>query len=103
MDTSSSTPARSLTSQTISVPSSAVRLTWSKFSPWLHRRARLVAMLSVAAIALTTAWLWFGAEAVRPLLYVLPCAAMMAVCMRGHGASSSAVPGDTPPNANTPT
>jgi hypothetical protein len=46
--------------------------------------------LTVSAIALAAAWLWFGTEAVRPLLYVLPCAAMMAVCMKGHGTSGAA-------------
>jgi hypothetical protein len=57
---------------------------------------RLLVALTVLAIALAAAWLWFGAGAVRPLLYVLPCAAMMAVCMKGHRAS-----GDAPPNTGS--
>ena len=67
---------------------------WGRLSSWLRRHARLLMAMTVAAIALAAAWLWFGAEAVRPLLYVLPCAAMMAVCMKGHG-NSSAAPSNT--------
>jgi hypothetical protein len=63
-------------------------------SVWLRSRTRLLAVLALSAIALAAAWLWLGAEAVRPLLYVLPCAAMMAVCMKGHG-NSGAIPSNT--------
>ncbi len=92
MDTSSLTQARDLTSPAIGIPSSpAVRsAAWSQLSLWLRSRTRLLVALTVSAIALAVAWLWFGAEAVRPLLYVLPCAAMMAVCMKGHGPSGAA-------------
>jgi hypothetical protein len=100
MDTSSLTQARDLTSQAIKTPSSpAVRsAAWGQFSLWLRSRTRLLMALTVLAFALAAAWLWFGAEAARPLLYVLPCAAMMAVCMKGHRAS-----GDTPSNTSTST
>ena len=92
MDTSSLTQAQDLTSQAIEVPSSpAVRsAAWGQLSLWLRSRTRLLIALTVSAIALAAAWLWFGTEAVRPLLYVLPCAAMMAVCMKGHGSSGTA-------------
>jgi hypothetical protein len=100
MDTSSLTQARDLTSQAIGAPSSpAVRsAAWGQLSSWLRSRTRLLVTLTVSAIALAAAWLWFGAEAVRPLLYVLPCAAMMAVCMKGHGTS-----GNAPPDTGTST
>jgi hypothetical protein len=92
MDTSSLTQTRDLTSPTIGLPSSpAVRAAaWDQLSLWLRRRRWLLVALTVAALALAAAWLWFGAEAVRPLLYLLPCAAMMAVCMKGHGTSGAA-------------
>ena len=86
MDTSSLMDARRAT-----IASSAVRTTArAQLSAWLRSRTRLLAALSVSALALTAAWLWFGAEAVRPLLYLLPCAAMMTVCMKGHGTSDAA-------------
>ena len=40
----------------------------------------------------------FGTAAVFPLLYTLPCAAMMAMCMRGHGGSDT---GSAKPNSGT--
>jgi hypothetical protein len=100
MNTSSLTQVRDLTSPAITPPSSpAVRAAaWGQWSLWLRRRPRLPVVLTVSAITLAAAWLWFGAEAVRPLLYVLPCAAMMAVCMKGHGTS-----GNAPPDTGTST
>ena len=91
MDTSSLTQARDLTSPAVGASSSAVRsAAWGQLILWLHSRTRLLVALAVSAIALAAAWWWFGAEAVRPLLYLLPCAAMMAVCMKGHGTSDAA-------------
>lgn len=40
-------------------------------------------LLAVAALALGSAVLGFAA--ILPLLYILPCAVMMAMCMKGHG------------------
>jgi hypothetical protein len=91
MDTSSLTQARDLAPPAIKAPSPpAVPSTaWGQLSLWLRSRTRLLMALTVSAVPLAAAWLWFGTEAVRPLLYVLPCAAMMAVCMKGHGTSSA--------------
>ena len=40
-------------------------------------------LLAVAALWLGSAMLGFAA--ILPLLFLLPCAVMMAMCMRGHG------------------
>jgi hypothetical protein len=55
----------------------------------------LLVTAALGMIALFTGWKWFGASAALPLLYILPCAVMMAMCMRGHGASGSS---STTPN-----
>ena len=89
MDTPNLTKAGDLTSPAI--PSSPAVRTAARgqLSLWLRSRTRLLMALTVSVMALAAAWLWFGVEAVRPLLYVLPCAAMMAVCMKGHGTDTT--------------
>jgi hypothetical protein len=62
------------------------------FSPLRGRKALLLAAAALALIAVYAGWRWFGTVAMLPLLTILPCAAMMVMCMRGHGGS-----------ANTPT
>jgi hypothetical protein len=59
------------------------------------RRGLLLATGALAIIAFFAGWRWFGTVAILPLLYILPCAAMMAMCMRGQGAS-----GNTPTTPN---
>jgi hypothetical protein len=61
-------------------------------------RPRLVLALALAATF--AAWAWFGTAAILPLLYVLPCAAMMAMCMAGHGTKQhpTAAPMTNDPN-----
>ena len=49
------------------------------------RNGVLIVAAVLGAVGLLTAWRWFGTTAVLPLLYILPCAAMMLLCMRGHG------------------
>jgi hypothetical protein len=49
-------------------------------------------------IAFFAGWRWFGTAAVLPLLYILPCVAMMAMCMRGRGGLGNA---PTAPNDST--
>lgn len=44
------------------------------------------ALLAVAALAFGSAWL--GLAALLPLLYILPCLVMVAMCMRMHGKSN---------------
>ncbi len=57
------------------------------------RNGVLIVAAVLGAIGLVTAWSWLGTTAVLPLLYVLPCMAMMLLCMRSNGGS-----GNTPTN-----
>ncbi len=43
----------------------------------------------VAGLGIFAGWISLGAAAVLPLLYSLPCAAMMVMCMKGHGTSTT--------------
>jgi hypothetical protein len=43
----------------------------------------------VAGLGIFAGSIWLGAAALLPLLYSLPCAAMMAMCMKGHGTSTA--------------
>jgi hypothetical protein len=58
-------------------------------SSWLVRRRGLVIAVAMvaAAAALALGQRWVAVADLVPLLYVLPCAAMMFVCMKGmsHG------------------
>ena len=54
------------------------------------RNGLLLIAASLGIVGLITAWTWFGTAAVLPVLYILPCAAMVAMCMRGHGGSGNA-------------
>ena len=51
------------------------------------RRGLYALALIAAAAGLVLGGAWWGFAAILPLLYVLPCAAMMAMCMKGHGGS----------------
>lgn len=62
------------------------------------RKGVLLVTAALGIIGLIAGWRWFGATAMLPLLYTLPCAAMMAMCMRGHGGSGNA---PTKPNGST--
>jgi hypothetical protein len=66
-------------------------------------RPRLILMLILAAAGLAAGWAWFGTAAILPLLYTLPCAAMMAICMKGHGSSSTSTgqPGNAAGTSDT--
>ena len=73
-------------------------------SGWHDRRRGLViagaATAGVAALALSQHWL--AAADLLPLLYVLPCAAMMLMCMKGSGngrqaTAATAAPPNEPP------
>ena len=44
----------------------------------------IIAAVAGTAIALALGQNWLAAADLLPLLYVLPCAAMMFACMRGH-------------------
>jgi hypothetical protein len=72
--------------------SDSVRRRYGALAYLSGRRGALLAAAALGIIGILAGWTWLGTAAVLPLLYTLPCAAMMAVCMRGHGGS-----------ANTPT
>ncbi|WP_431269243.1 hypothetical protein [Dankookia sp. P2] len=67
---------------------SRVSAIWANAPAFLRGRSGLLALAAaLAATGLLAGWAWLGAAAVLPLLYTLPCAAMMAMCMKGHGGS----------------
>lgn len=76
---------------------------WASAPAFLRGRSGLLVLAAaLAATGLLAGWAWLGAAAVLPLLYTLPCAAMMAMCMKGHGGSdgnAAAKPG-IPANPN---
>ena len=77
---------------------------------WLSGRRGLVvaavAVTSAAALALDQHWL--AVADLVPLLFVMPCAAMMFMCMKGHhgpqtNAAPAPMPGGTPGITDTRT
>lgn len=80
---------------------------WTATRHYLRdRRGLFVALAFVLAVAgLALGGAWWGFAAVLPLLYVLPCAAMLAMCMKGHGGSeqnTAAKPDSASPFAGGP-
>jgi hypothetical protein len=64
---------------------------------YLNRSGSLLIVAAVlGATGVLAAWQWFGAAALVPLIYTLPCAAMMMMCMREHGGMANA-----PTNSNS--
>ena len=59
---------------------------------WLRGRTGmlLLAALVMGGAAFGLGWAWLGFAAVLPLLYVLPCLAMFAMCMKGMGSNRGA-------------
>ncbi|SDR61788.1 hypothetical protein SAMN05444161_0137 [Rhizobiales bacterium GAS191] len=73
---------------------------------WLSRRRGPVAVgaLTAAAVALALSQHWVAIADLVPLAYVLPCAAMMFMCMRGGmSQGQQAGLGQVPAHADTPT
>jgi hypothetical protein len=64
---------------------------------YLRRDRGLLLAAALATIGLLAGWRWLGAAALLPLLYVLPCAVVMVICMRGHRGSGHA---PTQPDSN---
>jgi hypothetical protein len=62
---------------------------WEGVRAVLRGRRGLFLGALVAGLGIFAGWLWLGAAAVLPLLYSLPCAAMMLMCMKGHGTSTT--------------
>lgn len=53
---------------------------------WLgSRQGKITAGVVLAVPAAALGWSWLGSEAMLPLLYTLPCAAMMFFCVKGMG------------------
>jgi hypothetical protein len=66
-----------------------VRQRYGAFVYLRGRRGLLLVAAALGIIGILAGWTWLGTAAVLPLLYILPCAAMMAMCMRGHGGSAN--------------
>ncbi|MBN9563495.1 MAG: DUF2933 domain-containing protein [Alphaproteobacteria bacterium] len=64
-------------------------------SGWLAKRRGLIiaGLFIVAAAAFAVSQNWIAFATLLPLLFVLPCAAMMVMCMKGMGNGQQ-------PNAN---
>jgi uncharacterized membrane protein YfcA len=64
---------------------------------WLSQRRGLIlgGGAVVAAVALALGQHWLTIAALAPLLYLLPCALMMYMCMKGHGHHVEAPPAPT--------
>ena len=71
---------------------------------WLSGRRGLiiVAMVIAASVALTVGQHWLAIADLVPLLFVLPCAVMMFMCMKGmnHGPQTDTAQ-DTSPKERT--
>lgn len=62
---------------------------WASAPAFLRGRSGLLVLaVALVVLGLLAGWTWLGTAAVLPLLYILPCAAMMAMCMKGHGGAS---------------
>ena len=62
----------------------------------LRRRGLVIAAALAAGVVVVAVWQhWLTLAELTPLLFALPCAVMMFMCMRGmnHGQSSDAAPG----------
>ena len=64
------------------------------------RRGLWVFALALAGAGLFLGGAWWGFAAVLPLLYILPCAAMMAMCTKGHGGSGQNTDAKPDPASN---
>jgi hypothetical protein len=65
-----------------------------------HLRARrgLYALIAVAGGGIALGGAWWGFAAVLPLLWFLPCAAMLAMCIKGHGTTGTIASPDSASN-----
>jgi len=72
---------------------------------WLGRRRGLVIAVAAtsAIVALALSQDWLASADLRPLLYVLPCAVMMFMCMKGMGNGQQADTASTIPQIDAPT
>jgi Protein of unknown function (DUF2933) len=68
------------------------------------RRSLIIAgVIAAAATALVLGQHWLAAANLGSLLFILPCAAMMLMCMKGsHGQQTNAPPTSTQGGTTTP-
>ncbi len=72
---------------------------WDRIRAGLCGRRDLLLAALVASIGILAGWVWFGV-AILPLLYLLPCAAMMAMCIKGHGTPTEKSVSSNPTSSN---
>lgn len=61
---------------------------------WLSGQHGMLTLLGIAGIvALGSGWYWLGFAAIAPVLYLLPCAVLMAMCAKGMSHSHDRAPG----------
>jgi hypothetical protein len=84
---------------------SLVRITGQGSSDWVSRGLVIAAAVTtVAAVgALALGQRWFTVANLLPLLYALPCAAMMFMCMRGMNHGRQAGTAQNTPRSEAPT
>lgn len=70
--------------RTLPVPLSSTPATPMRTSAGKRTSIFITALASVIA-AFAFGWYSFGFETVLPFVFLLPCAAMMVMCMRGMG------------------
>lgn len=65
------------------------------FGAWRRRRPSVIFAVSavVAVVVLALAQQWLAVAQLTPLLFLLPCALMMFMCMKGHGRRPDSTPG----------
>ncbi len=62
----------------------------------------IVAVVAAATIAVALGQQWLSAAALVPLLFILPCAAMMFMCMKGDGHGQPTNPAPVSTQSKTP-
>ena len=73
------------------------------FGGWLRRRRGVIFAggAGVAIAALAWGQQWLAVAQLTPLLFLLPCALMMFMCMKNHGQRPDSGNGDTPAGGPT--
>jgi hypothetical protein len=71
---------------------------------WLNQRQALIVggVAIAAAIVIALGQQWLTIAALAPLLFLLPCAVMMFMCMRGHAHQTKEAPAPIPGKPSDP-
>ena len=76
--------SRTLEASMSPVPAAGAASSTPKRFGWLRgRRIAVLAAVALAVAAFAFGSAWFGFAAILPLLYLLPCAAMLYFCQKG--------------------